>query len=93
METNIQEQMHHTLEMKDRKNVFLTGVKSIDSFDNEEFIVDTNLGFLLVTGKNLSLGKMDTDKGELLIKGIIENISYVSGSKKQNGKVFKRIFK
>ena len=85
---------HHSLQMNDRKDLTLTGIKSIDSFDSEEFLVETSLGFLLVKGRNLSLGRMDTDKGELLIKGIIESITYVSGGNKtQKNKVVKRLFK
>lgn len=94
MDTNYGVQQHHSLEMKDRKNLVLTGVKSIESFDSEEFLVETALGFLLVTGKGLSLGKMDTEQGDLIIKGIIESMTYVSGgNKSQKGKMMKRIFK
>ena len=94
MENNYNVQQHHTLEMKDRKNLSLTGVKNIESFDNEEFLVETNLGFLLVKGKGLSLGKMDTDNGDLVIKGIIESMNYVSGGVKgQKGSMMKRIFR
>ena len=94
MDTNYEMQQHHTLDLKDRKNLILSGVKSIESFDNEEFLVETALGFLLVTGKGLSLGKMDTENGDLIIKGIIESMTYVSGgNKSQKGKMMKRIFK
>ncbi len=94
MDTSFNEQRHHSLEMEDRKNLTLTGVKSIESFDSEEFLVETSLGFLLITGKGLSLGKMDTEKGDLLIKGIIESMTYVSGGNKSaKGKMMKRIFR
>ncbi len=94
METNYTVTQHHSLEMNDRKDLTLTGVRSIESFDSEEFLVETALGFLLVKGKNLSLGKMDTEKGELLIRGIIESITYVSGgSKTQKSKMMKKLFK
>ena len=86
----VQSVQHHTLEMSDRKNLSLTGVKNIESFDSEEFLVETCLGHMLVKGKNLSLGRMDTDNGELVIKGIIESIAYVSNNKE---KFVKRLFK
>lgn len=86
---------NHSLELVDRKNLTLTGIRNIIGFDAQEFLVETSLGYLLVKGSNLALGKMDTEKGELVIKGIIESISYVSGNKKPMGKekVVKRIFK
>ena len=89
----VQNVQHHTLEMSDRKNLSLTGVKNIESFDSEEFLVETSLGHLLVKGKNLSLGKMDTDNGHLVIKGIIESIVYVSNNKNSKEKFVKRLFK
>jgi hypothetical protein len=37
---------------------------------------------------------MDTENGDLVIKGIIESMAYVSGgNKSQKGKMMKRIFK
>ena len=38
-------------------------------------------------GKDLTLGKLDTERGDVVIKGLIENLSYVS-----NKRFSKRIF-
>lgn len=84
---------HHKIEMIDRKNLSLTGIKTIESFDSQEFLVETVLGYLLIRGTGLSLGKMDTDNGELTIKGIIDSVAYVSGSKSQKEPLVKRLFK
>ena len=72
----------------------LTGVKQIDSFDSSEFLMETAQGWMLVQGKDLTLGKLDTERGDVVIKGLIENLSYVSnkkGSPKESfmSKIFK----
>lgn len=36
---------YHNVYLKDRKNIELTGVKNIESFDSLEFLIETSLGF------------------------------------------------
>ena len=72
----------------------LSGVKQIDSFDSSEFLLETTLGWMLVSGKDLTLGKLDTDHGDVIIKGSIDSMTYVSGKKGQErGSLFNRLFK
>ena len=51
----IEAAFNHGISLAERKNVVITGVKKIDSFDNEEFLMDTTLGFLAIKGKIDSL--------------------------------------
>ncbi|MCI8540680.1 MAG: sporulation protein YabP [Erysipelotrichaceae bacterium] len=85
---------YHNVILKDRKVLELTGVKQIDSFDANEFLMETAQGWMVVQGKELVLGKLDTERGDVIIKGLIESISYIS-SKKSGGKdsVLSKIFK
>lgn len=85
---------YHNVILKDRKSMELTGVKQIDSFDSNEFLMETAQGWMIVQGKDLVLGKLDTERGDVIIKGLIESMSYVS-SKKGGGKesVISKIFK
>ena len=55
---------YHNVVMKDRKSLDLTGVKQIDSFDSNEFLLETSQGWMLVQGKDLTLGKLDTRRGQ-----------------------------
>ena len=36
--------VNHNVTINSRKNIIITGVKKIDSFDENEFLVDTNMG-------------------------------------------------
>ena len=58
---------YHNVVIKDRKSMELSGVKQIDSFDSSEFLLETTLGWMLVSGKDLTLGKLDTDHGDVTI--------------------------
>ena len=75
---------YHNVIIKDRKVMELTGVKQIDSFDSSEFLLETAQGWMVIQGKDLTLGKLDTERGDVVIRGVIEALSYVS-NKKGNG--------
>lgn len=85
-----------TLKLTDRTILQITHAKNIISFDSDEFLIDTPYGNLKINGKNLTIGKMDTDKQELTIKGNIDNIAYLSNKNTNANKkesVFKKLFK
>ena len=51
---------NHGLTITERKNLIISGVKKIESFDNEEFLMETTLGFLVIKGSELEIIKLDT---------------------------------
>lgn len=69
---------NHGISIAERKSVLVTGVKKIDSFDNEEFLMDTTLGFLVIKGSELEIIKLDTYQGNVSIKGNVDSLSYVN---------------
>ena len=62
---------YHNVYLKDRKNIELTGVKNIESFDSLEFLIETSLGFLNITGTELSLTRLDQEKCEVVLKATL----------------------
>ena len=64
---------NQTLKIIDRNSVELNNAKKVISFNTNEFLIDTPYGNLKITGKNLSIGKMDTEKQDLIIKGTIDS--------------------
>ena len=94
-ETNAITNYNHGITIIERKSIIITGVKKIDSFDNEEFLMDTIMGFLIVKGEGLELIKLDTLQGTVSIKGLIKSFMYVEENKtkdKENS-IFNRLFK
>ncbi len=62
--------------LAERKNIVITGVKKIERFDSEEFLMDTTLGFLTIKGSDLEIIKLDTYQGNVSIKGRIDSLMY-----------------
>ena len=43
---NIGGNFNHNVTINERKNIVISGVKKIDSFDNEEFLLETSMGYI-----------------------------------------------
>ena len=86
---------NHNINITGRKNINITGVKKIDNFDENEFLLETNMGYLLIKGNNLEIIKLDTYQGDVTIKGKIDSLNYTeSTNKKQKSEsVLSKLFK
>ena len=83
----------HSVKLANKKDLLKEGVKTIDSFDSNEFLIETIMGSMHIEGKGLMLGKMDNDKEELSIKGEVNKIEYIDYKKEKTGGILKKIFK
>ena len=78
----------------DRSNISLSGINKIVSFDDEEFLMETTMGNLRLLGEGLELLKLDTNDGNVKIKGHINSIAYIDGNVSKNKEsVFNKLFK
>ena len=85
---------NHNLTLTERKNLVVTGVKTIDNFDNSEFMLETTMGYLKVLGSDLEIVKLDTYQGNVSIKGQINSLSYSENStKKKEESIISKLFK
>ena len=88
------ENISHSVNIIERKSIALTGVKKIDSFNSNEFLLDSNMGYITLKGTNLEIVKLDTFQGNVSIKGTINSISYSDKYIKQKEEsVFNKLFK
>lgn len=85
----------HGINLLERKNLVITGVKKIENFDTEQFLLQTNMGFILVKGEELELIKLDTIQGNVSIRGKIFGINYLDENtkKSKDSGIFNRLFK
>ena len=86
---------NHGISVIERKNLIVTGVKKIENFDTEEFLMETIMGYLVVKGRDLELIKLDTLQGNVSIKGTINSFTYIEEgkSKEKESSIFNRLFK
>lgn len=83
----------HEIKVIDRGLIYLTGIDRIISFDNEEFLMESVMGILMLKGENLEIVKLDTHDGVVSIKGNINSINYDSENKKDKESFIGKLFK
>lgn len=83
---------NHNITINERKNIIISGIKKIDSFDKEEFLLESTMGNIIIKGSELEIIKLDTYQGNVSIKGIINSVSYTDINKKEES-VFSKLFK
>ena len=86
---------NHNVTINERKNIVISGVKKIDSFDNEEFLMETTMGYMVIKGSELEIVKLDTYQGNVSIKGKVNSLTYMenSGKKEKEDGFFGKLFK
>lgn len=82
----------HCVSMEGRKKITLTGVKDVDSFDEQTITLVTDYGELSVRGAGLHIGKLSTDSGEMCVEGKIDALIYSDDTPRQGG-FFTRVFR
>lgn len=86
---------NHKLIVNNRKGAALTGVTDVIAFDMNEVLLETELGMLMVKGKDLHVNKLNLEKGEVDIEGGIDSMTYseVSDYSKKGESLLGRLFR
>ncbi len=66
----------HLLELRNRCEMSLTGVSEVINFSDNLVTLRTSCGDLTVRGEGLSMGRLNTETGELYIKGVVSILRY-----------------
>ena len=66
----------HKLVLNERKLLTVTGVTEVVSFDDAAVIAQTELGTLVVQGKNLQLKTLLPEGGQVTVEGMIASVVY-----------------
>ena len=82
----------HSVILEQRGKLCATGVSDVESFDENEIVVNTSQGTLVVRGSNLHIGKLSLDTGDMAMEGTIDSIEYEDTGKSQGG-FFSRMFR
>ena len=69
-------QLPHKLTLNERKSLSMTGVTEVVSFDENAVVLRTDLGNLLVQGKDLQLKSLLPEGGQVSVTGHITALVY-----------------
>jgi len=82
----------HRVTLEGREKLIVSGVEDVDRFDENEIVMNTAEGALIVTGENLHIGKLSLDGGELHVDGRVETLSYEDAGGARGGGLLARLF-
>ena len=77
------------LTLDDRRRLTLTGVEEVESFDENAVVLNTNLGTLVVRGRELRLRQLSVDGGQVAVDGQVDALLYEET--RQKGGFFARL--
>ena len=78
--------------MEKRKSLTITGVKYVDSFDEQTVVAFTNLGELTTRGEELHITSLNWDVDEISMQGNVSSLIYSDTELRASG-LLSRIFK
>ncbi len=68
-----------------REKAVLTGVTDVERFDENEVVLQTQGGRLVLTGSNLHVSSLQLEEGRLLVDGSIDGVVYDGGPRRKGG--------
>lgn len=85
----------HQVAINNRQELEITGVVSVESFDEECILLETTCGPMALEGEGLHITELDLSAGQVHITGKVINLFYrTQGAKSGKGKnILNRLLK
>lgn len=85
----------HKIMLQNRSSGNITGIRDVVSFDENQIVLDTDMGLLTMKGKDLHVSRLTLEKGEVDVEGTIDSLVYSSNEslRKSGESLFTRLFK
>ena len=68
--------MPHSLQMRQRRELSVTGVTEVVSFEDPAVVLQTVMGRLLIQGQQLQLKGFSEEGGQVAVEGTIGSLLY-----------------
>ena len=88
--TRLKQQKRHFIELSERKQLKVSGVEDVISFDEGCIVLSTVCGILSVDGSELRIVSLDVEQGNVEISGTVNGMIYPESVKKSGGFFRKR---
>lgn len=81
----INDERDHELVVTNRRDIYVTGVLGVDSFDDLEISLQTDLGTLIIHGEDLHVEEISLDAREFRCCGKVTGFQYSTRSGGRRG--------
>ncbi len=86
------EEKKNLVVLEERRSLRLTGILEVVCFLEDRAELVTALGNLQITGAGLHMEKLDLEKGEVVITGLISSLYYPESAVTEKKTIFSRLF-
>ena len=83
---------NHQVVLKNRQELNIEGVVSVESFDDQEVVLETEEGLLVIRGENLNVSQLNIDAGKLNVTVSVRILEYLGVSGQKSG-FFSKFFR
>ncbi len=85
--------LQHNVLMESRSKLVLSGIKEVDSFEEDNVVLKTTKGNLTIRGNGMKMESYNNEVGDLVLNGDIFALVYTNDKENTSGGFFSRIFK
>lgn len=71
-----QMQLPHRLTLNERRQLTMTGVSEVVSFEDTSVVLRTELGVLVIQGEGLQLKTLSLEGGQVVVEGSVSALHY-----------------
>ena len=75
----------HAVTLDKREHVLVSGVSDILEFDENNVLIATSAGKMMIEGSGLKIISLDAESGKLSATGKIDSLSYIDREMKKRG--------
>ena len=80
--------------LENRKKAVITGVQEIHSFNENEVLLLSEAGKILLKGEQLHVRNLNLEKGDAEVEGRVDSLSYLTrNAHKKDESILKRMFR
>jgi len=82
------------LTLENRKKLTINGVIEVINFNENQILLNTDLGTMVIRGQELRMNKLDVQNGDVLITGKVDSFVYTNDkSKVKKDSIVSRLFR
>ena len=75
----------HSLSMEGRRRLSISGVEDVESFDEQQIVMRTSEGGLVICGTELSVSRLSVETGDVSVQGHVTELCYTEPAGERRG--------
>lgn len=88
------EDKRSNLMLENRKKLTINGVIEVINFNENQILLNTDVGTMIIKGQDLRMNKLDVQNGDVLITGKVDSFVYTNDkSKVKKDSIVSRLFR